>query len=56
MVEIKTDDSASGVLDQDWTDGFTCIFSLHATWEDLDSPSSIQWTQFKRNNSHICIS
>ena len=41
--KIKINKNASGALDQDQTDGISCVSSSHATWQNLDNPSAIQW-------------
>ena len=38
MAKIKTDENASGALDQDQTDGISCVFSSHAMWQDIGDP------------------
>ena len=43
MAEIKIDKNAFGALDQDWTEGVSCVTSSRATWRNLGSPSLIQW-------------
>ena len=42
MAEIKTNENTSGALDQDRTDGISCVSSSHATWQNLGSLSLIQ--------------
>ena len=43
MAEIKTDKNASRALDQDRTDGVSCVSSLCVTWQNLSGPFVIQW-------------
>ena len=42
MTEIKTDENASGALDQDQTNVVSCVSSLRTTWHDLGGLSPIQ--------------
>ena len=42
MTEIKTNENASGALDQDKMNGVSYVSSSHATWQNLGGPSLIQ--------------
>ena len=39
IVEIKTNENASGALDHDQTNDVSCVFSSYAKWLDLGDPS-----------------
>ena len=56
MAKIKTDENASGGLDQDQTDDVSCVSSLHTTWRNLGGPSPIQQPRLNRNDSKLGIS
>ena len=56
MAEIKTNENTSGALDQDRTDSISCVFSSHATWQNLGSLSLIQRPRLNHNDSHLYVS
>ena len=56
MAKIKTDENESKALDQDQTDGVSCISSSRAMWRNIGSPSLIQWPRLNGNNLHSCVS
>ena len=56
MAEIKTDENASGVLDQDQKDGVSCVSSSRASWQNIGGPSLIQRPRLDCNDSHSCVS
>ena len=41
MPEIKNRLNASGALDEDQTDGVSCVLSSRAMWQNLCGPSLI---------------
>ena len=52
MAWIKTNENASGVLDQHQTNGVSCISSSRVTWRNLDSLSMNQRPQLNHNDSN----
>ena len=56
MAKIKTNESVSRALDQDWTDGISCVSSSHVMWQNLSTPSPIQQPRLNQNDSHSCVS
>ena len=55
MAEIKTDENVSGALDQDRTDGISCVSSSRVTWKNFGGPYLIHWPRLNRNNLHLRI-
>ena len=42
MSDVKTDQTRSRALDQDRTDGISCVSSSHKIWSNLGGSYSIQ--------------